>query len=109
MGYFPNGCEGLDYEAQYCANCVHGVEGKACAVWGAHMVHNYDECNKKDSILHELIPVTKDGLSNEQCQMFIPCLPEREIVKETLEVYQDQHGRKARDEFELALKLKGIA
>lgn len=73
MGYFANGTEGAIYEAQYCERCVHyGPEdGPGCMVWFAHLLHNYDECNNDDSILHLLIPRSADGLSNEQCKMFI--------------------------------------
>lgn len=67
MGYFSNGTEGMAYEAQWCNKCVH--QGN-CAVWLLHMLYNYDECNNKDSMLHELIPRSKDGLSNEKCTMF---------------------------------------
>ena len=73
MGYFSNGSEGDSYESAVCSNCAHqnGPDGKSgCAVWLAHMLHNYDECNKEDSILHLLIPITKDGLRNEDCTMF---------------------------------------
>lgn len=66
MGYFSNGTEGMIYEAQWCDKCVHQ---KGCAVWNAHMLRNYDECNKEDSILHMLIPRTKGG--NGKCTMFI--------------------------------------
>ena len=69
MGYFSNGAEGEDYEAQYCAQCRHYEKG--CAILEAHMLYNYDECNKEDSILHLLIPRAKDGPGNEQCKMFI--------------------------------------
>lgn len=69
MGYFSNGTEGMLYEEEWCDRCTH-QEG--CAVWMAHLIHNYDECNKKDSILHMLIPRKKDGLGNEQCRMFHP-------------------------------------
>jgi len=65
MGYFPNGSAGMDYESRYCEECVH-YEG--CAVWLAHMIHNYDECNNKKSILHILIP--RDGIHNDKCTMF---------------------------------------
>lgn len=70
MGYFSNGTEGMDYEAHYCERCVHqGPEdGPGCAVWLAHLLHNYDECNNPDSILHLLIPY-EDGHSGE-CKMF---------------------------------------
>lgn len=74
MGYFANGAEGADYEAQFCARCVHEYEadGVGCAVLEAHMMFNYDECNKPNSILHLLIPRTSDGLGNKQCRMFKP-------------------------------------
>lgn len=68
MGYFPNGTAGVLYEAEWCSRCVH-CDG--CAVWLAHFTHNYAECNNENSILHLLIPRSKDGLSNEQCQMFL--------------------------------------
>lgn len=74
MGYFSSGTEAMDYEAFFCSHCQHGQgeQGNAgCAVWMAHFVHNYDECNNPDSILHELIPKTADGLGNDQCAMFI--------------------------------------
>jgi len=72
MGYFPNGTAGMIYEDRYCDHCVHqnGPDGKSgCAVWLAHMVHNYKECNNEKSILHILIPRGKDG-ENQQCTMF---------------------------------------
>ena len=72
MGYFSTGSEGMDYEARYCDRCVHQgpPDGPGCAVWGAHLVANYDECNNKDSILHWLIP-RNERHENEQCLMFI--------------------------------------
>lgn len=72
MGYFSNGIEGEFYEDKYCSRCIHGQnEDKFCPVWAAHMLHNYAECNKPDSILHILIPRSEDRLSNEQCSMFV--------------------------------------
>lgn len=67
MGYFSNGNEGMDYEARYCDHCVHN--GK-CTVWLLHNLHNYKECNNNDSMLHTLIPRSKDGIGNEKCTMF---------------------------------------
>jgi len=67
MGYFSNGTEGMMYEDQYCSRCIHG---DSCAVWAAHMIHNYDECNNDNSILHMLIPRTENGLGNQECRMF---------------------------------------
>lgn len=69
MAYFSNGCEGADYQEQYCVKCVHDVDSN-CPVWLLHYLHNYEECNKPDSMLHALIPRSKDGLSNEKCKMF---------------------------------------
>jgi hypothetical protein len=69
MGYFSNGTEGMVYEETYCANCVHyGPEGISCAVLELHSIHNYDECNNRDSFLHVLIPRGKDG-QNQKCRM----------------------------------------
>ena len=72
MGYFSNGTEGMMYEERYCDRCIHQgpIDGPGCAVMLAHNLFNYKECNKKDSILHLLIPRSKDGW-NEQCSMFV--------------------------------------
>jgi len=70
MGYFSNGTEGMDYQNNYCSRCVHDVNSD-CPIWLAHLIYNYAECNKEDSILHMLIPRTEDGLDNEQCRLFI--------------------------------------
>jgi hypothetical protein len=67
MGYFSNGTEGEMYKEEYCSKCVHAKGG--CAVWDAHMIHNYAECNKDESILHLLIPKAKP-FGNDQCLMF---------------------------------------
>lgn len=73
MGYFPNGTAGMIYEEQYCNHCIHEgpPDGPGCAVMLAHLLHNYEECNKPESILHILIPIAKDGLDNEQCKLFV--------------------------------------
>ena len=68
MGYFSNGSEGEMYESQFCEHCAHQTN---CAVWEAHLEHNYSECNNKESILHVLIPRNEDG-SNGKCRMFLP-------------------------------------
>jgi len=67
MGYFSNGTEGEVYGEQYCSRCVHGQK---CPVMLLHLLHNYDECNNEESMLHVLIPRSKDGVGNEQCAMF---------------------------------------
>ncbi len=71
MGYFSNGSEGLDYEEQYCLKCIHYTDAQGCVILYAHTLYNYDECNKKESILHILIPRDAQGY-NEQCRMFKP-------------------------------------
>ena len=73
MGYFSNGTEGMAYEAKYCERCIHygPPDGPGCPVFGLHLLHNYEECNKDDSFLHVLNPLSKNGLGNEQCRMFI--------------------------------------
>ena len=73
MGYFPNGSAGMDDEANYCNRCIHknGPDGDSgCAVYLAHLLKNYDECNDEGSILHMLIPRDVNG-NNEQCLMFV--------------------------------------
>ncbi len=70
MAYFPNGTAGDMYEAEYCSRCIHRDDKNGCAVMLAHLLHNYDECNNKESILHILIPRNSEG-DNEQCTMFV--------------------------------------
>lgn len=73
MGYFSNGTEGDCYFAKYCERCVHMPKNHdegGCMVWFLHLMHNYDECNKDDSMLDVLIPRSKDGIGNDQCTMF---------------------------------------
>lgn len=71
MGYFPNGMSAEIYQAQFCDHCRHMADPeKGCAVWDAHIIHNYDECNNDGSILHMLIP--RDGIENMRCAMFLP-------------------------------------
>ena len=67
MGYFPNGTAGMMYEEKWCSRCIHYDN---CAVLNAHFLRNYEECNNEKSILHLLIPLSKDGLYNEKCLMF---------------------------------------
>ena len=77
MGYFSNGSEGESYESALCSKCAH-FDG--CTVWFLHLMHNYDECNNPDSMLHVLIPRTKDNLHNEQCTMFIPAEKQEQSI-----------------------------
>jgi len=69
MAYFPNGSSGEIFQSQYCDKCLHK---KDCAVWDAHLLHSYSECNNKESILHILIPMDEKGIYPEECRMFLP-------------------------------------
>ena len=70
MGYFSNGSEGDAYEAKYCEKCVHQKpDDGGCMVLLAHLLHNYRDCNDKESILHLLIPRSDNG-ENQECKMF---------------------------------------
>lgn len=69
MGYFSNGTEAMMYQDQWCSRCKHDKDG-ACPVWAMHLLYNYDECNKKDSLLHKMIPQSEDGLGNDTCNFF---------------------------------------
>lgn len=69
MGYFSNGTEGMIYQDMYCSHCQHD-KNNDCPIWLAHLLNNYEECNKPESILHILIPRNESG-QNEQCKMFI--------------------------------------
>lgn len=70
MGYFSNGTEGEIYQERYCDRCIHD-HNESCPVWSAHLLYNYDDCNNDKSILHLLIPLSKDGLGNKQCRLFL--------------------------------------
>lgn len=94
MGYFPNGTAGEMYEGYYCSRCVHqhGPDGESgCAVWHAHLLHSYADCNNKDSILHILIP--REGIENEQCRMFHEKQPEPERVQ-LVDLMRGERGTK---------------
>lgn len=70
MAYFSNGSEGEEYEARYCSKCVHCGE---CPILVLHSLWNYDalDSETKHTALNVFIPRSKDGLSNEQCRMFV--------------------------------------
>lgn len=101
MGYFANGTEGMMYEERYCSKCVH-EEG--CAVWAMHIIHNYDECNNPESLLHKLIPKLSDG-GNGECTMFWKRTGEAEeekrphpdVVRRKLQLLSEAEERKRLD------------
>lgn len=71
MGYFSNGTEEMMYREKYCDRCVHD-KNQDCPVLLLHLLHNYEEANKPESMLHVLIPLRDDPYdSNGQCKMFI--------------------------------------
>jgi len=74
VGYFSNGTEGEIYREDFCSKCMHDQD-QNCSIWLAHLIHNYEDCNNGKSILHLLIPRSKDGLGNDKCTMFIPLPP----------------------------------
>lgn len=82
MGYFSNGTEGMDYFDRYCARCVHDKD-ESCPIWNAHLIHNYQECNKPDSILHMLIPRTENGCGNGACLLFVEKPADRDLFEES--------------------------
>lgn len=69
MAYFSNGSEGEGYEERYCDRCIH--QGNGCTIWLLHQLYNYAECDNPKSMLHVLIPRSKNDGSNEQCTMFV--------------------------------------
>lgn len=77
MGYFANGTEGEMYEARYCHRCIHQgpPDGPGCSIMLLHLLHNYEECNKPDSMLHTLIPRAPLPEGNGQCTMFVADTP----------------------------------
>ena len=89
MGYFSNGSEGESYELALCSNCAH-FDG--CTVWFLHLMHNYQECNNPDSMLHVLIPRSEDGPGNEKCTMFIDKASAEEINRART-AYGKQHTK----------------
>lgn len=81
MAYFSNGTEGMNFEMQFCARCVHGFDPVSsemipCAVWSLHLKYNYAEANNDQSFLHELIPADR-----KTCFMFHPVEQTDEMFK----------------------------
>lgn len=72
MGYFSNSDEGLAFESRWCNRCVHEERnGTGCHVMLVHLLFAYGATPEQEKVLDVLIPRSKDGLSNNQCSMFI--------------------------------------
>ena len=66
-----------DREAKWCARCYHmrvrdmnHPDLQHCPVMDAHIMFNYDECNNKRSILHQMIPPVESPVWNGECIFF---------------------------------------
>lgn len=70
MGYFANCIEAMDYQQQYCTNCVHWNDDYECPCLEAHEFWGYKACNNDESILNKMIPRDEDG-NNQQCIFFV--------------------------------------
>lgn len=81
MGYFSNGTQGMDYQERYCSRCVH--DGK-CAVWFAHMHHNYD------------YDAFADGSKREELRLYGPRWNERTCAVGREVVLSKGYGKKSR-------------
>lgn len=55
MAYFSNGSEGEMFHDRFCCKCKRDADND-CPIWLMHLLYNYDECNKEDSLLHKMIP-----------------------------------------------------
>lgn len=72
MGYFSSGTEGADYQHKYCRQCIHDVN-ENCPIWFLHLrwVIDSNIYPHISEILNELIPMTDNGVWNEQCKMYV--------------------------------------
>lgn len=74
MGYFSNGTEGELYRERWCEHCRHDGnhdDDPFCEVWSLHLQFNYGQTGDAKTILTALIPRSADGLTNEQCGLFV--------------------------------------
>lgn len=74
MGYFPNSTANDIYVVDYCENCEYNPileDDLPCICMTMHFLFNYNECNKKDSLLHKMIPLDENGF-NGACTFYTP-------------------------------------
>jgi len=67
VGYFSNGSEGAQYQAEFCENCVHD-DHQDCPIWALHLIYNGNE-EMEQNVLNPLIP--RDGIWNAQCKLYV--------------------------------------
>lgn len=82
MGYFANGCEGLDFEEHVCNRCVHSDyrDGKQigdsdnppCPVWMIHQDFNYSQHDAGQESVKSILDmlIKRDGSGGNNCRMF---------------------------------------
>jgi hypothetical protein len=83
MGYFPNGTAGMAYQERWCVHCKNYRDrndgrGTGCPVWDIHLALGYHDGAEVRYALDILIPRSKDGLSNKECEVFQPLHPQAE-------------------------------
>lgn len=94
MGYFSNASEAEAYWNKWCARCLHH---DGCAVWLAHLEHNYEDDGVGRRILDHLIPRSKDGLRNDQCTVFVKRLEYNDVRTAIAEMRILQRKLRERD------------
>lgn len=98
MGYFSNGSEGMDYQSEYCHDCVNHRDkqderGYGCAIWDLQLfeaseIEGYIDIDK---VLNHFIP--REGCNNEQCEMYLTY----QDVKTDIEIEQNKKQLKLGD------------
>jgi hypothetical protein len=91
MGYFSNGSQAADYQAQFCDRCFHDRDNN-CPILLLHLLWNYDAVGRnadetKKIALNTFIPC--EGIQNKQCLMFVPCA----LISD--EIRQSENSRRA--------------
>jgi len=73
MAYFSNGTEAMQFQDEYCYNCINDSDKtKGCTVWLLHLQYAYDECNNKGNakqMLDALIPMDEKTGFADKCSM----------------------------------------
>jgi len=92
MGYFSNGSEGCDFQAQFCEHCVHDIN-EDCPVLLLHLMWNYDAVGEdKDDVKETALKVFISG-SPQRCVMYHKRTAEDEPSKAERETEQSKLRR----------------